>query len=127
MPIASVFLIASVVATPLPSGVVVAGSMSDNDYPTRARKQGIQGSVVTSVTVDTKGRVANCAIADSSGSDDLDQATCGIIKKRFRFKKPMPSDVGELPTYSWKWSWRLSDPCPKATAPNDVCIRIERR
>jgi TonB family protein len=127
MSVASLFLIATAAATPLPGGAIVAGSISDRDYPKQARNNGIQGSTTAALTVDPKGRVVDCSIEDSSGSTELDQATCRIITKRFRFRKAAKREAGKSTAYSWKWSWRISDPCPRATSPNDVCIRIERR
>lgn len=59
---------------------------TSDDYPTRALREGREGLTRFRVTVGTDGRVINCEVTASSGSSDLDRATCENVAKRARFK-----------------------------------------
>lgn len=56
-----------------------------NDYPPRALREEREGRVHFKVTVGTDGRVTSCEITTSSGSPDLDEATCTNVRRRARF------------------------------------------
>lgn len=56
-----------------------------NDYPQKALMNQVEGTTGFSVTVGPDGRVASCQIISSSGSPDLDQATCTNVTLRARF------------------------------------------
>ena len=56
-----------------------------NDYPVRALHNMEQGATGFSLTVDPRGRVASCLVTESSGSLDLDEATCRLVADRARF------------------------------------------
>jgi protein TonB len=71
-----------------------AGWVTTDDYPTAALREGREGSVGIDVTIDEKGRVSNCAVTASSGSDLLDQATCRLYTRRARFT-PALDDAGK--------------------------------
>ncbi|MFM5930173.1 MAG: TonB family protein [Novosphingobium sp.] len=60
--------------------------VTTNDYPTRALREERQGTTRFRVTVGTDGRVSDCEILQSSGSNDLDSATCLLIWRRARFQ-----------------------------------------
>lgn len=57
-----------------------------DDYPARALREERQGTTQFRVTVGADGRVRNCEIVASSGSADLDAATCANVARRARFK-----------------------------------------
>lgn len=57
-----------------------------SDYPRRARTAGLQGTVETEIAVGANGRPTGCSIVRSSGSPELDQTTCQLIMRRFRFR-----------------------------------------
>ncbi|MDP8994994.1 MAG: energy transducer TonB, partial [Pseudomonadota bacterium] len=61
------------------------GSLRDSDYPAGLGEAGIGGRVGVRYTVETSGRVTNCIVTRSSGSDLLDRHTCRLIEQRFRF------------------------------------------
>lgn len=52
-----------------------------NDYPTAAIRLGEQGVVDMVLGVDQKGKVTNCQVANSSGYDDLDAASCNTARR----------------------------------------------
>ena len=58
---------------------------SADDYPVSAQRNGEEGTVQAQLTVDESGRVADCKVLRSSGSEALDSATCGILERRARF------------------------------------------
>ena len=63
-----------------------------NDYPTRALREERQGVTGFRVTVGPDGRVTSCSVTSSSGSPDLDEATCSNVTRRARFA---PATDGE--------------------------------
>lgn len=63
----------------------IGGRISDRDYPPGIGEAGVRGRVVTLYTIQADGRVTNCRIEESSGSDILDETTCRLIVQRFRF------------------------------------------
>jgi protein TonB len=58
---------------------------TSDDYPARALREERQGTTRFRVTVGAHGRVRNCEIVASSGSPDLDAATCANVARRARF------------------------------------------
>lgn len=56
-----------------------------NDYPPAALRAMEQGATEYSLTVSPAGRVASCIVTASSGSMDLDEATCRLVSDRARF------------------------------------------
>lgn len=56
-----------------------------DDYPTRALRESREGTTGFEVTVGVDGRVTACEIIESSGSPDLDAATCDLVTRRARF------------------------------------------
>ena len=81
---------------------------TDTDYPTKAMREGKQGTVYFTVHVNTAGLATSCAVTRSSGSEELDQATCPMIQKRARFK-PATDDNGNPRegSYSSSVAWRI--------------------
>lgn len=57
-----------------------------NDYPVNALRNMEQGSTGFALTIDQRGRVASCLVTESSGSLDLDEATCRLVSDRARFQ-----------------------------------------
>jgi protein TonB len=67
---------------------------------------GIEGTVKVRYTVTADGRATRCTILETSGFAELDQTTCRLIERRFRYRpaldaggSPVPQD--ELKTYDW--------------------------
>lgn len=80
--------------------------VTTDDYPTAALRQGRAGTTRFRVTVSADGRVTGCEIVGSSGSPDLDAATCRNVSKRGRFDPATDNQgakVGGSWTSSVKW------------------------
>jgi periplasmic protein TonB len=75
-----------------------------NDYPTRALREERAGVTGFRVSVGPDGRVTSCNITSSSGSPDLDEATCSNVTRRARFN---PATDGEGQPTSGSYSGRV--------------------
>lgn len=77
-----------------------------NDYPSRALREEREGVTGFTVTVGTNGRVESCQITRSSGSPDLDEATCKFVTRRARFRPATDGNGAETTgTYSNAVRW----------------------
>ena len=63
-----------------------------NDYPTRALREERAGTTGFRVSVGPDGRVTSCSVTSSSGSPDLDEATCSNVTRRARFTPATDGD-----------------------------------
>lgn len=85
----------------------IGGRIKDSDYPRGASVSGVVG---VDYTVGVDGRVTECTIARSSGSAELDETTCRLIQKRFRFEPARDAQGRKVPDY---WSgdhhWMVTD------------------
>jgi protein TonB len=63
-----------------------------NDYPSRALREERAGVTGFRVTVTPDGRASGCTITSSSGSPDLDEATCANVTRRARFNPAMDGE-----------------------------------
>ena len=63
-----------------------------NDYPSRALREEREGTTGFRVTVGPDGRVTSCDVTSSSGSSDLDDATCANVTRRARFTPAMDGE-----------------------------------
>ena len=86
--------------------VRVAGSLSDRDYP---RGAGFGGTVAISFRVRDDGRVDRCHVIGSSGEGPLDELTCDLVERRFRYR-PARDAMGRPVDYvlrtSFTWGLR---------------------
>jgi len=64
---------------------LLEGDITGRDYPRAAARAGAQGTAGLRFTVGVNGRVTDCQVTRSSGNADLDETTCRLIKKRFRY------------------------------------------
>lgn len=85
-----------------------SGRLDPRDYPAGARARGVEGEVAVVLLVRSDGRVGDCRIDRSSGDRDLDEATCGLIVDRFRYRpalnayrEPVEDEAG------WVQRWSL--------------------
>lgn len=68
---------------PIPATDFIA-ALGGDQYPASAVAKHEEGTATIIVTIDPKGRVTDCRVADSSGSDALDAASCGsAIRLRY--------------------------------------------
>ena len=81
-----------------------------NDYPTRALREEREGTTSFRVTVGPDGRVTGCSVTGSSGSPDLDDATCANVTRRARFN---PATDGEGQPTTGSYSNRVRWVIPK--------------
>ena len=65
--------------------VRVAGALTDADYRRTRPPEGAAGTVVVSYRVRADGTVDRCTVLRSSNYLVLDEATCRLIERRFRF------------------------------------------
>jgi periplasmic protein TonB len=89
-----------------------AGAIRDSDYPRKAGKDGQHGRVGTEIQVDANGRPSACVILRSSGSAELDQATCRLIMRRFRYTPARDAQGRAMTgtaTYDQQWVHRRAD------------------
>jgi TonB family protein len=83
---------------------------SEDDYPEEALAKREEGTVAFRITVGVDGRVSDCTVAGSSGSELLDTATCRILGERARFL-PARNAAGQpvTDTHSGRIRWVLPD------------------
>lgn len=84
--------------------------ISDEDYPAAAIWDRKSGTVGSRLDIDAEGEPTGCTITASSGSAELDKATCDLLRARSHFYpardaagKPVRSD------YSSQFHWVLPD------------------
>jgi len=78
---------------------------TDADYPQKALREERSGTTGFRVTVGTDGRVVDCTITSSSGSPDLDDATCKNVTRRARFKPALEDGQPVQSTYTNRIRW----------------------
>jgi TonB family protein len=66
--------------------------VSVDDYPSRALQQQREGTTSFRLSIGTDGRVLGCIITQSSGHNDLDEATCTHVARRARFYPAAAAD-----------------------------------
>jgi protein TonB len=67
------------------------------DYPRRARREQIEGTVLVSIRIDRQGRVASCRVRESSGSALLDRHAVRTIHRAAPFGAvPASTDDSDL-------------------------------
>jgi protein TonB len=89
--------------------VRVAGALSDRDYPRRSRAS---GTVAIAFRVRGDGRVDRCAVIASSGEALLDDLTCELVERRFRYRPARDAagrPVDSMLRTSFTWGTRLRD------------------
>lgn len=84
----------------------IAGRIVDRDYPRAARRAKAIGNVLVHFTVATDGRVRACSVRRSSGNEELDGATCRLIRERFRFAPARDASGRAIPEEkAWLQRW----------------------
>jgi protein TonB len=85
------------------------GAILPSDYPPFAVRAQAGGTVHLSFVVSPDGRVRDCTVRRSSGRTDLDQTTCRLIQRRFRYepaRDEQGNPVPEVVTGVHVWSIR---------------------
>ncbi|QTH20570.1 energy transducer TonB [Rhizorhabdus wittichii] len=115
-------------AKPLPTKLRTIGSPGDwirpEDYPKRALHDRRVGIVAFELEVDAQGRAEHCMVLESSGTPELDEAACTLVKERSRFEPGR--DARGKPIggrYRNRVRWQLPDIGP--FAPIDFMIEFD--
>lgn len=78
------------------------------DYPSLAYKDGRGGAVSFTLAVGLDGSVKSCRVTASSGSPDLDDATCKLIKERGKFHPALDAKGKPIVgNYSSRMRWEV--------------------
>lgn len=104
-------------APPAPTGPTSAVQPRGNpaswatadDYPQRALREEKTGTTGFRVTVGTDGRVVDCTVTSSSGTPELDDATCKNVSRRARFKPAMQNGQPVQSSYSNRIRWVIPE------------------
>lgn len=85
-----------------------AALITADDYPAAARRAGKEGVVAVTLAIDASGYVADCTVTTSSGSPDLDAATCALLRERARYSPELDEQGRVIATVrSRKVRWTL--------------------
>lgn len=77
-----------------------------DDYPMQALREGRGGTTIFALDVAANGKPTNCAITQSSGWKDLDEAACRLVMDHARFNPALDTDGRPMPTiYRDKTTW----------------------
>lgn len=104
----------------LPAGPEVLGDraawIARNDYPARAKRAGDEGRTAIELTINKFGRVVDCIVTESSGSSELDTATCRNVRSRARFRPAFDAKGEAIASkYETAVRWKLdARPTPEA-------------
>ena len=84
----------------------IGGRIDNKDYPRSALQARAQGNVAVRYTILPDGRVGGCTVVRSSGHPSLDEITCRLIEKRFRYRPALdasgrPRSATEYKSYDW--------------------------
>jgi TonB family protein len=83
------------------------GVFRGDDYPAEAMDKNMEGEVQFALLIDETGAIADCTVIKTSGVAVLDAQSCGIVKKRARFKPALghdgkPAKDGLVQRVSWR-------------------------
>lgn len=89
----------------------LSGEIRDHDYPHYAFVERKAGTVHLRFTIGVDGRVSDCAVTKSSGVDELDEVTCKLIVKRFRYRPARNARGEPVPTViTGAHVWEIATP-----------------
>jgi TonB family protein len=113
---------ASALSPPMP--VTPLGSLiTAADYPAGAMQHGIAGHVGFRLRVDATGKPDGCVVSHTSGSADLDNATCDLMLARARFKPALgPNGPPLRGDYAASLAWTLDNE-PEPFASETISVR----
>lgn len=108
--------------------------VATSDYPPAAFAQKREGTVAVSYLVTVAGRAEECRVTSSSGSPDLDEATCRLMQSRARYRPAMDIKGNAIASMrTQRVTWKLPDyldPPAQAAAPaagpNELPIQVRR-
>lgn len=121
------FLFAAAAVTPsAPTPLTPIGSIiTPSDYPAGAMQHGVTGRVGFRLRVDTTGKPDGCVVWQTSGSTELDNATCDVMLARARFKPALgPSGEPVRGDFQARLAWTL-DNQPETVTNEVIRVRSE--
>lgn len=65
---------------------IISDTITQENYPRSALRDGFQGSVQMEFQVDANGRVTGCRVVETSGHRGMDQETCSLARTRVRIR-----------------------------------------
>lgn len=109
-----------------PSPLSPLGSLvTASDYPPAAMQRGVTGHVGFRLRVDPAGKPDGCVVSQSSGSAELDNATCDLMLARARFRPARGPDGAPVRgDFMARIAWTL-DREPEAVSSQAVRVRSE--
>ena len=109
-----------------------SGGISQDDYPSGALRRGEEGGVTVGFVAGADGRVKDIRVTASSGSAELDEATCRLIERRFRYAPALDSEGEPVPQRVVQTvTWQLDEadrpaPEPKPGALKSIARGVSR-
>ncbi len=84
--------------------------VTNDDYPSSAMREGVQGVTGFRLDIGTDGRATNCTVTASSGSALLDDTACRLLVRRARFSPAKDSSGNPMTaSYSNRVRWQIPD------------------
>lgn len=74
------------------------GRIRDSDFPREAGEAGIGKTILLQFDVETNGLVSGCTILESSGNPILDDATCRLVERRYRYEPSRDAQGTAVPS-----------------------------
>jgi protein TonB len=100
----------------------ISGRIRDSDYPRSAVRARASGTVFLRFVVAPSGRVSDCRVTRTSGNRDLDETTCELIVRRFRYRPAIDEDGRPIAqTIRGEHDWELApEPEPIEIEPTEI-------
>jgi protein TonB len=99
---------------PAPTGPTQAATanprsleVSEDDYPPASLRAEEEGRTVISIGISAQGKVDTCSVTTSSGFPKLDEKTCQIAQRRFRFKPALQNGTPVASTKTLPIRWQI--------------------
>ena len=102
----ALFMLASATAAPDAAPVDPAAQF---DPIVQAILRNGEGATVIEFSVDVSGHVMQCTVAESSGSEELDQAACGQILGKAKFVRWQGPERNKVRNYRTRILWRITE------------------
>lgn len=91
-----------------PEPIEILSWFSPEEYPAEALRDEAEGSVAFQVEVGANGAPGRCLVTRSSGHSSLDEATCGVVMRRGRFRPAVDARGRPVAsTFRSTVSWRI--------------------
>ncbi len=90
------------------SAIGSSTTVSEDDYPPASLRAEEQGRAVITVSINTAGRVDGCSVTTSSGFPKLDDKSCQLASRRFRFKPALQNGQPVASTKVMPIKWQIT-------------------